>query len=125
MCALAVCLPEVASPLPGQLRSQLLCAHPSLTSWGNGYSKADICVQPPPMVTRIVNGARAIDRVVYDFLTHWTKSRSRVTSSTKNAPGTINVLICVLLKVRTESVTSATPSAVFAGPPRIETTEHS
>ena len=47
------------------------------------------------------------------FLTHWTKSRSRVTSSSKKAPGTINVSICVLLKVRTESVTSATPLAVF------------
>ena len=59
------------------------------------------------------------------FLTHWTKSRSRVTSSTKKAPGTINVSICVLLKVRTEPVTSATPLAVFVEPPRIETTEHS
>jgi hypothetical protein len=45
------------------------------------------------------------------FLTHWTKSRSRVTSSTKKAPGTINVSICVLLKVRTESVTSGTIAA--------------
>jgi hypothetical protein len=59
------------------------------------------------------------------FLTHWTKLRSRVTSSTKKAPGTINVSICILLKARTESVTNATPSAVFTGPPRTETTEHS
>jgi hypothetical protein len=59
------------------------------------------------------------------FVTHRTKSGSRVTSSTKKAPGTINVSICVLLKVRTESVTSATPLAVFTGPPRTETTEHS
>ena len=36
------------------------------------------------------------------FLTHWTKSRSRVTSSTEKAPGTISVSICVRLKVRTD-----------------------
>jgi len=59
------------------------------------------------------------------FPTHWTKSLSPVTSSTKKAPGTINVSICVLLKVRTDSVTNATPSAVLTGPPRTETTEHS
>jgi hypothetical protein len=70
-----------------------------------------ILLGPKPATAFSKPATRPQNRPVPFFLTHWTKSRSRVTSSTKNAPGTISVSICVLLKVRTESVTSATPSA--------------
>ena len=56
---------------------------------------------------------------------HRTRARSCVTASTAKAPGTINVSIGSRPSDRTDSVTSSTPSAVFRGPPRIETTEYS
>src|SRR4029077_3263617 len=57
--------------------------------------------------------------------THRTRAWSRVTSSNAKAPGTINVSIGSRRSDRTDSVMSSTPLAVFTGPPRIETTEHS
>src|SRR5262249_19819175 len=59
------------------------------------------------------------------FLTHWIRARSRVTSSTTKAPGTISVSIRFLARLRTDLVLSSTPSAVFTRPPRADRTLHS
>ncbi len=59
------------------------------------------------------------------FPTHRINSRSRVTSSTRKAPGTIKVSIGAAPSERTDFVTRSTPSAVLIAPPRIETTKQS
>ena len=57
--------------------------------------------------------------------THRTRARSRVTSSTAKAPGTINVSIGSRPNDRTDSGYQLHAIGGFLGPPRIETTEHS